>query len=159
MSDDLVPLEDPADDPRGDQMFQMIMAGQSPRAIAKSFGCTSKEVERACLARLPTVDEASVRKRFRLQLAYMESLQLAFFTKALRDECTASATIALKANERLSAMLGYDAPRPTQPITVTVEPTPNSTEKIRRVIDNLIGKRPQPAPPDDPDALPLPPAS
>ena len=83
-------------------------------------------------------------------------------------EAVASASTWIRLNERKGSLLGLDhAPQRRDQVTILDQTPkgPNSTERIRSVINAIVANRPQVPPPalpsatDDVDGLPLPPVS
>ena len=70
-----------------------------------------------------------------------------------------AAAIVLKIDDRLSALLGLDSPMRIDPVQLQLTTTKEtSTERIKRVIDNLVRRHEQ-LPPPEPAPEPEPPSA
>jgi hypothetical protein len=88
-----------------------------------------------------------------MELVELDELQQAFRDKALKDKDVASATLLVRVAERRATLLGLNPPLGHAVQVVQHEPVnkPTSTERIRAVLDQLIGEPSLPSPVDEPD--------
>jgi hypothetical protein len=124
------------------------------RRIAKDHGCSVVEVNAALDHHPIELDRDRFLKRtLAMELVELDELQQAFRDKALKDKDVASAMLLVKVAERRATLLGLNPPIGHAVQVVQHEPVnkPTSTERIRAVLDQLIGKPPLPSPDDEPD--------
>src|SRR5215831_8090710 len=143
----------------GEDIVQARIRGESVRSIAKQLSCTLAEVHKI-LDRFAetTIDDKTRKHSLALELERLDQLQQVFGTRALEGDVASGALVA-KIIERRCTMLGlYTPPATTLQVIEARAPKETSTEKIRRVLDELVGKdrtieRPEPGEPDDPETL------
>src|SRR5262249_39091371 len=127
-------------DRRDEDIVSARIAGTSLRALAKQHGCSSREIEEAIDRRLNY--ELDNRQRLRLVKLSVErilSLMQPFYDKAIREKCCASGTLVCKLEERLSLLLGTDAPTTQRVDIYQIEQQrkPSEFEQIRAAILRL----------------------
>jgi hypothetical protein len=124
-----------------DDIIQQRVSGRSVRAIARTFGVTGAEVN-AVIDRFATatIDDKIRTHTLALELARLDELQDTFYARALEGDVQSGALCA-KIIERRCTMLGlYTPPATTLQVVEAQAPRETSTEKIRHVLDQLMGK-------------------
>jgi len=125
------------DDDRDEAIVSARIAGTSSRALAKQYGCSSREIEEAVERRLGYALDNGMRVRMvKLSVARIEALIFPFFERAVKDKDVAAGTLCCKLEERLALLLGLD-----QPITsrldvyqVQAEQEPKRFDKIYETV-------------------------
>jgi hypothetical protein len=123
-----------------DEIIQQRVSGRSVRAIARTFGVSVAEVT-AVLDRFArtTIDDKVRKHTLALELARLDELQEIFYARAMEGDVQSGALVA-KIIERRCMMLGlYTGPTATLQVIEAQAPMETSTEKIRRVLDQLRG--------------------
>lgn len=124
-----------------DEIIQQRVSGRSVRAIARTLGCTAAEVG-VVLDRFAeaTIDDKTRKHTLALELARLDELQETFYARALEGDVQSGALCA-KIIERRCTMLGlYTPPTATLQVIESQVPRETSTEKIRRVLNELRGQ-------------------
>ena len=143
---------------RDEAMLRERIAGKPVRTIAKQFKCSIREVNDALDRLLPTIDVALLSRETRLMLERLSELRQIYHEQAKAGR-TMAAAIVLKIDDRLSALLGLDSPMRIDPVQLQLTTTKEtSTERIKRVIDNLVRRHEQ-LPPPEPAPEPEPPSA
>jgi len=133
------------DDERSEDIISAKIRGASTRDLARQHGLTTREIERIIDAKLDY--ELDNRQRLRLVKLSVErilSLMQPFYDKAIREKCCASGTLVCKLEERLSLLLGTDAPT-TQRVDVyqiEQQQKPSSHERVRSAINAFWDRLP-----------------
>ena len=116
--------------------------------IARDHGCTVDQVN-AALDRHPIELDRDqfLRRTLALELIELDALQQAFRAKALEDRDVGSGLLLLKVAERRATLLGMNAPlgHAVQVIQHEPENKPSSTDRIREVIERIVGERALPS--------------
>jgi|SRR5215831_18199872 len=127
----------PDSDERDEQIVSARIAGESTRALAKQYGCSSHEIEDAVERRLGYKLDNKLRTMFvKLNVERIEALMKPFFERAILDKDVAAGTLCCKLAERLSLLLGLDQ-NPTQRVDVyqvTAEQEPSSFDRLHEMI-------------------------
>src|SRR5262245_15751621 len=143
-------------DERDEAIVSARIEGTSSRAIAKQYGCSNSEIEAAIDRRLSyELDQRQRLRLVKLSIGRIEALMSSFYERATRDRDVAAGTLCCKLEERLSLLLGLDAPT-TQRVDVyqvEAQKQPSSHEEIKRAIlgiargnpDYQVGSRDRPA--------------
>src|SRR5215472_5984681 len=112
--------------------------------IARDHDCTVADVH-AALDRHPIeLDRDTFLKRtLAMELVELDELQQAFREKALVDRDVAAGALLVKIAERRATLLGLNPPMGHAVQVVQHEPPdkPNSTQRIRAVLNELMDKR------------------
>ena len=126
-------------------------------AIARVHDCRIDDVH-AALDRHPIeLDrERFLKRTLALELMRLDPLEMAFEGKAIRDRDVAAGALMVKIAERRATLLGLNPPlgHAVQVVQHEAVNKPTSTERIRAVLDQLIGKPSPPPPGDEPDDPP-----
>src|SRR5215472_6439304 len=136
----------PDSDERDEQIVSARIAGESTRALAKVYGCSSREVEEAVDRRLDyTLDNRQRMRLVKLSIERISALMKPFYERAIRDKDCAAGTLCVKLEERLALLLGLDQPVQSRidVYQVQAEEQPTSFSKIHEMILR-IGKRGDP---------------
>jgi len=133
------------DDERDEAIVEAKIAGTSTRALAKQYGCTSRDIERMIDAKLDY--ELDNRQRLRLVKVSTErilSWMKPFYEKAVKDKDVAAGTLCCKLEERLSLLLGTDAPtnQRIDVYQVEAQQQPTQYERIRDAIMRVVNEAP-----------------
>lgn len=146
------------DDP--DELDQQILrdavAGSSVRDIARNRGMSVPEVNSVLdLAAAQMFSGEGTRRAMLLEAERLSHLKQSLWTRALKDGDLHASAVYIKASERLSSMLGWNHPQGhVVQLTGHLEQIEHetSTQNLRRVLDELIGKPTElQEPPTDPD--------
>jgi hypothetical protein len=134
---DAVDLVVPSD--QDEAIFAGWEAGKGLRTLARTFGVTVAEVERALDRMLPVFDAQSQLRAFKRELHRLEDLSSEFYTLAKRDQDRDSAHLVARLNERICAMRGFSPMNVRlDPLVVQVQEKPSSsTDRIRAALEHL----------------------
>lgn len=145
--DNAVEIADYAHD---DEILKLRVGGLSVRSIARRFAISDAAVDAALGRVLARLDNHHRVRTAQIELERLDFLHRAQFAKAMQGD-TAATNTCVRISERRSALLALDSPVRVDIVERSreAEPVPNSTERIRRTIDALIG-----APPRDPETKP-----
>src|SRR5262245_27003528 len=136
--------------------FRLRLAGVAPRRIAEELGCTVKQVEELLASMCPAVSPELRERTRQLELARLDELQRAHYAAALAGGATAT-MVVLKIMERRSRMLGLDVPTRIEAVQLLEPPArETSTERIRRVLADLVAEGDPGGDGDDHPELPPP---
>src|SRR5215472_10678108 len=127
----------PDSDERDEQIVSARIAGESTRALAKVYGCSSREVEEAVDRRLDyTLDNRQRMRLVKLSVERISALMKPFYERAIRDKDCAAGTLCVKLEARLSLLLGLDQPVQSRidVYQATAETEPSSFEKLHAMI-------------------------
>jgi hypothetical protein len=140
MSADIIRFDDITESwERDKRVMNMRLAGIPPREIAEHEGCGIDEVE-ASVARMSGGVSPHFRERhMQLSLERLDKLLRAHYQAALRGNYDAS-VIYLRAIEMSGRFLGLFPPPHTETSLDKLKPKVTSTEEIREVLDELVGK-------------------
>jgi|AmaraimetFIIA100_FD_contig_121_54697_length_2953_multi_3_in_0_out_0_4 hypothetical protein len=125
------------DDARDEAIAEARISGTSTRALAKQYGCSGREIEEAIDRRLSyELDNRQRLRLVKLSVGRIESLMHPFYEKAVKDKDVAAGTLCCKLEERLSLLLGLDAPTAQRVDVYQVErqQQPSEHEQIRAAI-------------------------
>lgn len=142
MSAKIIAYEDAAATLERDRkVFQLRLAGVSPRRIADELGCSGEQVE-ASLLRMTGTPTASLRQRTMLmELERLDALQKAHYAAAVQGGTSATVCV-LKIMERRARLLGLDAPtRTDNPLGDGGAHSENSTETLLAELDRIAAER------------------
>src|SRR6516165_7479802 len=117
------------DDERDEAIVEAKIAGTSTRALAKQYGCTSRDIERMIDAKLDY--ELDNRQRLRLVKVSTErilSLMKPFYEKAVKDKDVAAGMLCCKLEERPPTNQRIDV------YQVAAQQQPTQYERIRDAI-------------------------
>jgi hypothetical protein len=116
--------------------------GRPVRDIAKLRSISRGEVERILDVEAEHMfNAAGLRRQMLAETLRLGYLKQRLFARAMQDDLHAAA-IYIKASERLSSMIGLNAPVGHYvTISGSLESTETSTQYIRRVLDELKGTR------------------
>jgi len=133
------------DNERDEAIVSAKIEGASTRALARQYGCTSREIEQIVDAKLDY--ELDNRQRLRLVKLSTErilSLMVPFYEKAVKDKDVSAGTLCCKLEERLSMLLGTDAPTQQRLDVYAVEAQqkPSQHERIRDAINGFWDRLP-----------------
>ena len=120
---------------REDMIVEQRIAGESARALAKQYGCSSSEVEAAVDRRLDYEINNDMRLRaIKLDVARLDALTAPFFERAIKDRDVAAGTLCVKILERRALLLGLDSPTRVDVVQLQAQQQPSSYEKIKAAI-------------------------
>ena len=143
-------------DSDGEAIILDRVNGKSVREIAADRGLTvaavttilDQEAERALSA-------SELRRMLHLEACRLEAIKQVLFEKAMAGE-NAAASIYCKLSERLSSMIGINAPQGhyvTISSAIESAEKPSNTFKMLEAIRRLRNEPDDPPPDDDPDKL------
>jgi len=125
------------------------------RIIAKRHGVTAQQVKATCVKLATSVDHETRKAELAIELDRIDELYQRFHKFAMTTEeitpATQAASICIRLSERRSSLWGFDnAPLRSMDATITLiqkpPEQPNSTQRIKAVLDALIAQRPTNAP-------------
>ena len=114
-------------------VFRAWESGKGPQTLAREFGISVAEVERALDRMLPAFDMQHNLRAFKRELRRLEDLSGEFFAIAKRDKDRDCAHLVARLNERRSISAW------TQ-----VAERPSNHQKIREAVFRLAGRTPPP---------------
>jgi len=125
-----------------EKVLDFLMLGGTVRAAAERFGTPQKEIRE--IIRLETercADPTEIRNEWMLASRRLRAMELAFHKQALDQMDPTSAVIALKSNERRSALAGGGSAQASHLLMVMnaqkMEEQPNSTARMIEAIRRL----------------------
>jgi len=122
-------------DERDEAIVSARIAGTSARALAKVYGCSSREIEEAVDRRLGYALDNNLRKRaIKLNVERLEALMRPFFVRAIKDKDVAAGVLCCKLAERLSLLLGLDSPTRVDVVQLTAQREPSQHQRIHDAI-------------------------
>jgi len=117
--------------------------GRSIDDIARERGLLESEVNRVIDLRAAQMFSGeATRRSIALESEKLDAIKAKLYATYMRDGCTVSAALYLKASERLSSLRGWNRPSAHfVEISGHLEPTPTqtSTQKLRSALDNVLG--------------------
>ena len=130
-----------------DEIVQALAEGLSTKQVAQRFDLPVKDVRDLLReATKEMADGAALREEWFLEDQRLKALELLFYAKAMRDQNPADAMIVVKTSERRATLAGANAPQ-SHAIHVMNQAPPahhrTSTERIRDVLDNVMGITPR----------------
>ena len=147
-------------DERDESITEARISGTSTRALAKLHGCTGREIEEAVDRRLSfELDGRQKLRQVKLSLGRIESLMVAFYEKAVKDNDVQAGTLCCKLEERLSMLLGLDQPLQSRVDVYQVEQQQKPTQFDRITSALMSLKYPNGRPNGDGDAPPTAPSA
>jgi hypothetical protein len=120
-------------------VWQMLRAYEQPRDIARKLHCTIDEVHASGIRMSGGVTPDFRSRMMQLILEQVRDLQRAFHDKARKGDYDA-ATIELRGQDQICRMLGLYAPPMRDEPLDDLKPKRTSTEELRDVLNELIGK-------------------
>jgi len=138
----------PAVDP--ETVLDALAGGLSIHACAAQFGLPEAEVRAIRKAEADRLaDGEEIRQQHALANRRLLKMELAFHAKAMAEMDPSAAVIALKANERRFSLNGAGAAQPSHLLMIMnqqkIEAAPTSTDRLRRVLDELKAEGNPPA--------------
>jgi hypothetical protein len=134
-----------------EKVYNLTLAGLQPRTVAKHVGLSTQQVQRMLGDLLPPITEQTRRDAYAADLARLGHLLSAHWPKRSDPQ---HAAIILAILSRRGQMMGTDCPTRIDIVQTSVaEYKPNSTQKIRALLDRLAaekrpgngGEEPEPA--------------
>jgi hypothetical protein len=126
-------------------VFRAWESGKGPQTLAREFGISVAEVERALDRMLPAFDMQHNLRAFKRELRRLEDLSGEFFAIAKRDKDRDCAHLVARLNERICAMRGWTSINiRMDPMAAQVAERPSNHQKIREAVFRLAGRTPPP---------------
>jgi hypothetical protein len=142
----VVPLVDI--DSKDKQMYRDCLAGISVRTIAKRYSVTEAEALAAMDRCLTPLDLQMRLHTLQLELDRLDEMESIFHASMLKGD-HASAHLMIRLKELRADYVGLRAPLWIDPTQLQVKEV-NTTDKIQRVLDDLVAHKALAKPEDDP---------
>jgi len=125
---------------RDKRVMSSRLAGTSLREIAEHEGCSIEDVETSIVRQSGGVSPNFRERHMQLSLERLDRLLRAHYTAALKGNYDSS-VIYLRTIEMSGRFLGlFPPPQPDAPLD-KLKPIESSTEEIRSVLDELMGRK------------------
>jgi len=117
--------------------------GKTLRVLAREFGVSVMEAERAIDRCLPVFNSQTQMRAYKREIQKLEDLGSKYHAKAMRDEKPEDAHIYARLNERYCAMQGWSSVNVRlDPYSAQTEQQPTQYERIRDAIMRVVNEAP-----------------